>query len=243
MEIDRLSIRTRPAGKPVMHQTWDKLLFMHWPIPKAELLPLIPRGLEIDTFGGTAWIGVTPFTMPRIRPPGLPAPPVVGRSHEINVRTYVHRRGVPGVWFLSLDASNPLAVLGARLGFSLPYFVARMSLEERDRTIRFASRRAQPGAPPADFEAVWRREEALPDAQPDSQEFFLIERYCLYASRGENMYRARIHHEPWPLCRVSLMSHASSMVESHGLSVPRVSPLLHGQIAPLDVDVWAPERL
>ena len=30
--IDRLSIRTRPPGWPVMYQTWDTLLFLHWPI-------------------------------------------------------------------------------------------------------------------------------------------------------------------------------------------------------------------
>lgn len=118
-----------------------KLLFMHWPVSEELLRPLLPSRLRIDTFNGTAWIGVTPFTMPRLRPALLPTLPVVGTSHEINVRTYVHCEGVPGVWFLSLDASNPLAVLGARLGFALPYFLARITLEEQDRTIQFTSRR------------------------------------------------------------------------------------------------------
>lgn len=243
MGIDRETIRMRPVEKPVMYQTWDKLLFMHWPIAESELRPHIPAGLEIDTFDGSAWIGVTPFTMPELRPPGLPAPPVVGKSHEINVRTYVHRDGVPGVWFFSLDASNPMAVLGARLGFSLPYYVARMSLEERKRKIRFASRRTHPGAPAASFEATWSREEALPEAQPGSREFFLIERYCLYASRGHQLFRSRIHHKPWPLCRVSLDSYKSTMIEAQRLPVPSIEPLLHGQIAPLKVEVWKPERV
>ena len=241
MELDREAVRNPPTGRPLLHQRWDKLLFMHWPFPESALRPLIPEELRIDTFGGSAWVGVTPFTMPVVRPAGLPALPVVGSTHELNVRTYVHRDGVPGVWFLSLDASNPLAVLGARLGFSLPYYAARMELDVHDRTVRITSRRIHPGAPAASFEASWRREEPLPDAQPGSLEFFLIERYCLYAMRGGKLLRARIHHDPWPLCSVSLQSHASSMLESHRLSAPDVPPLLHGQVAPLDVRVWAPE--
>ena len=41
--------------------------------------------------------------------------PWVSAFPELNVRTYVHRDGVPGVWFLSLEASNPFAVAGARI--------------------------------------------------------------------------------------------------------------------------------
>ena len=107
-----------------MYQTWAKLLFIHWAIEPALLRNVVPRWLEIDTFGGKAWVSVTPFTMPSIRPPLLPAPPLVGRSHELNVRTYVMHQGVPGIWFFSLDAHNALAVLGARAAFHLPYFRA-----------------------------------------------------------------------------------------------------------------------
>jgi len=110
-----LSIRTRPSGWPVMYQTWDKLLFLHWPIAAELLRPLIAPRLCLDTFEGRAWVGVTPFTMWGIRPTLLPSLPVLSQSHELNVRTYVHMEDVPGVWFFSLDASNALAVLGARL--------------------------------------------------------------------------------------------------------------------------------
>lgn len=226
-----------------MYQTWDKLLFMHWPFEESQLRRHIPRELQIDTFHGTAWVGVTPFTMPEIRPAGLPAFPIIGKSHEINVRTYVHHEGIPGVWFFSLDAANPAAVLGARVGFSLPYYVARMSLEERDRTIRFASRRMHPGAPAASFEATWRRDDVLPQARPGSREFFLTERYCLYASRGDQLFRARIHHGPWPLCTVSLPSFSSTMIEAQGLPSPSTEPILHGQLAPLKVQIWKLEQV
>jgi len=44
--IDRLSIRTRPSGWPVMYQTWGKLLFLHWPVAAELLQPLIASGLR-----------------------------------------------------------------------------------------------------------------------------------------------------------------------------------------------------
>jgi uncharacterized protein len=152
--IDRLSIRTRPPGWAVMYQTWDKRLFLHWPITAELWRPLIPSRLSLDTFEGQAWVSVTPFTMRGIRPVLLPPLPVLSQSHELNVRTYVQVDGVPGVWFFSLDASNMLAVLGARATFGLPYFRARMRLREPDSAIQFASTRAQPGAPPARFEGT-----------------------------------------------------------------------------------------
>src|SRR5215510_11367195 len=131
-QAERLAMRTRPKGQPIMHQSWGKLLFMHWPIEEELLRPLIPSQLTIDTFDGSAWIGVVPFTMWDIRPfpPYLPTVPGVNAFHEINVRTYVYKDEVPGVWFFSLDANNAPAVMGARMFYFLPYFNARIEIEK-----------------------------------------------------------------------------------------------------------------
>ena len=241
--LDRVAMRTRPPGRPIMYQSWDTLLFLHWPISAELLRPLIPERLRIDTFDGTAWIGLTPFTMWGIRPVFLPAVPGFSTSHELNVRTYVYLDGVPGVWFLSLEASNALAVIGARLAFHLPYFRAHMQLKAEGQTVHFTSHRTHRGAPPADFAAVWTAGEPLPHAPPDSLEFFLIERYCLYAAWGDRLYRARIFHAPWPLRHATLVSFASTMLASHGLPTPSGAPLLHHQAAPLHVEIWPLQEL
>ena len=141
MNIDRLSIRSQPRGWPLMHQTWGKLLFMHWPISAELLRPLIPQELEIDTFDDKAWIGVVPFTMWGIRASFLPSIPGTSAFHELNVRTYVHYQGVPGVWFFSLDAASRLAVWGARRFYHLPYFNAEMDLRQNGNTIEYSSQR------------------------------------------------------------------------------------------------------
>lgn len=237
---DRMALRERADGTPIMYQSWGKLLFLHWPFPPAALRRLVPAGLEIDTFDGQAWVGVTPFTMWGIRLPGLPALPVVSRSHELNVRTYVHHDGVPGVWFLSLEASNPLAVIGARAGFGLPYFRARMRLAEEGGRVRYSSRRAHPGAPVADFRATWSLGDSLPTAQPETLDFFLIERYCLYSVTAGRLSRCRIHHRPWPLRSARVEALSSSMLEAHGLQTPAGTPLVHAQADAFEVAIFRP---
>ena len=83
---------------------------MHWPVPPAVLRPLVPAGLELDTFENEAWLGIVPFKMTNVRPRCMP--PMGGASAfaELNVRTYVTHRGRSGVWFFSLDAASKLAV-------------------------------------------------------------------------------------------------------------------------------------
>ena len=241
--IDRLSVRARPPGLPIMHQHWGKLLFMHWAVPADLLRPLIPEPLAVDTYDGLAWIGVTPFAMWGVRPAFTPPLPLLSESHELNVRTYVHLDGVPGIWFFSLDADNAVATLGARMVFHLPYFRARMSLERSDGAIRFVSRRVHRRAAPAEFEADWTVGERLPSCEPSSLEFFLIERYCLYSARAGRLYRVRIFHRPWPLHAARLSSFRSTMLEAQGLPSPRGEPLLHQQGEPLRVRIWPKTRV
>src|SRR6266699_210552 len=161
MNIDRLSIRSRPLGLPLMHQNWGKLLFMHCPIGAEILRPLIPAQLSIDTFDESAWIGVVPFTMWGIRASFLPPIPRTSSFHELNVRTYVHFRGVPGVWFFSLDAASSLAVWGARTFYHLPYFNAEMSLAQQGNSIKYSSKRKDARGAAAELQAAWTIGECL----------------------------------------------------------------------------------
>jgi uncharacterized protein YqjF (DUF2071 family) len=243
-DLHRLAIRERPKGQAIMHQDWGKLLFMHWRMEEKVLRPLIPERLTIDTFDGSPWIAVTPFTMWDIRalPPFLPPIPGLSRMHELNVRTYVHLDKVPGVWFFSLDANSSIAVMTARTIFHLPYFSASMSLEQQGETITYSSSRTDTDAPAAKFAAEWKIGDTLPYSHPGSLEFFLTERYCLYASHKQKLYRCRIFHEPWPLKKASVSSFNSTMIESHGLPTPKDEPRLH-YAEEISVDIWPLEEV
>ena len=90
--------------------------------------------------------------------------------------------GLPGVWFLSLDATHPLGVWVARNVFRLPYLRTRMQLTQQGNTFHAEAERTHRGANPATFAASWTVGERLPTAQPGSLPHFLTERYHLYTA-------------------------------------------------------------
>ena len=228
---------------------WHELLFMHWPVPTAALRPFIPAGLELDTFDGSAWLGVVPFRMSGIRRRLLPPIPGTSAFPELNVRTYVTRPGgaSPGVWFLSLDAASRIAVRVARWTFHLPYFDAHMSCTRDPAAgaaggagagVRYRSVRTHRGAPPAAFAARYRPTGDPLRARPGTLEHFLTERYCLYATdpRGR-VFRGDIDHIPWPLQPAEAEVEQNSMAEPLGIRLPDAAPLLH-YADRLDVVAW-----
>ena len=210
-----------------MLQNWGRLLFMHWPVDVASIRAHVPDSLEIDRFDGVAWVGVVPFTMWGIRHPALPALPGLSRFHELNLRTYVLYDGYPGVWFFSLDAQSALAVWAGRRFYGLPYYRARMSLNVSDGAIDYRSERLGGSTPAAIFDACWSPRSSLPQASPDSLEYFLTERYCLYVQRGRGLFQGRIFHESWSLSSAELHRYRSTMTEPLGFSLPQEPPLVH----------------
>lgn len=217
--------------QPLLHLSmrWEKLLFVHWPVPASVLRPLLPSGMKVDTFEGEAWLGLVPFLMRDVRPGGLPSVPGLSTFPELNVRTYVTVGGVPGVWFFSLEAANPIAVRLARTGFYLPYFDAGMHVQMSGETVQFASRRTHHNAPPATFSAHYRPLQDAP-TEPVALIHFLTARYSLYsADGGGRLYRADIRHPTWPFQRAEVGFERSpdEMMAQLGLGLPDVPPLLH----------------
>ncbi len=230
-----------------MKQIWHDLLFVHWPVDIEMLRPLVPSALEIDTFDSQAWIAITPFWMSGVRPRLLPPLPWLSRFPELNVRTYVTDRtgpgAKPGVFFFSLDAGNPIAVMTARWVFQLPYFSARMAARRTGKGIDYASYRNHAGSPPASFRACYRPAGPVAYAARGSLEYFLIERYCLYTPAvAGRVYRGEIHHAPWPLQAAEAEIMINTMVDAYGIGLPPTPPLLHFARRQ-DVLVWSLERV
>jgi hypothetical protein len=231
-----------------MTQRWNDLLFAHWPLSAAQLAPLLPPGLHIDTFDGSAWIGIVPFWMDRIKFRGVPPIPFARSFPELNLRTYVRdqRSGTPGVFFLSLDAANALAVGFARTVYSLPYHWAEMRFEQRtEREFSFYSRRRLCNQPVL-FKARYRGlgpTRKLAENRSGTLEYFLTERYNLFTSNrfGQPM-RASIHHVPWPLEEAEAEIEYNTLAEAVGIRLPNQPPVLHYSRR-LAVYVWQLEQL
>jgi uncharacterized protein YqjF (DUF2071 family) len=181
----------------VMAQTWDELLFAHYQVDPDALRSLVPLQLELDEYDRTAWLSVTPFVLTGFRLRGTPALPAVSTLLELNVRTYVTADGKPGIWFLSLDASSRLAVEAARISYKLPYHHAQISAVRRAGNVDYSCERV--ADPERRFEGRYAAVGDEFNGQPGSLEWFLTERYCLYAADRGRLQRGEIQHPPWRL--------------------------------------------
>lgn len=227
--LDQIAHRPWPLPNSpwVMRQTWNDLLFAHWPIDAERLVPKIPSSLTLDLFHGEAWLAIVPFRMSHVAPRAVPALPWVSAFPELNVRTYVRVGDRPGVYFFSLDAGNPLAVVAARTLFHLPYYSASIQVSRDDDTIHYASHRTSSDAPAADLVITYAPNGPTFQAQQGSLEYFLTERYCLYTidNRGRPSM-VEIHHPPWSLQRATAAFTTNTMADQIGESLPSVAPHL-----------------
>ena len=225
-----------------MGQSWHDLLFAHWPVQRDALRRVVPAALELDTFEGECWLGIVPFRMRTVR--FAWCPPVAGTSAfaEINLRTYVVSDGRPGVFFLTLDAGDRVAVsLGRRL-YGLPYLHARVGMQSQGDSIAFHSDRDEPGWTAARFAATYRPTGRVRPSSPDTLEHWLTERYCFYTTtRDRGLLRTEVHHAPWPLQPAAADIHSNSLAESYEIDLPG-APLLHFS-GRQDVVAWAPRAV
>ncbi|MES2440737.1 MAG: DUF2071 domain-containing protein [Verrucomicrobiota bacterium] len=234
----RLALRERPPGFPVMRQRWAGLLFLHWPVDPALIAERLPQGLHVDTFEGKAWLGVVPFFMDRVRPSGLPPVPWLSWFMELNVRTYVHDdHGNAGVWFFSLDCNQPLAVEIARRSFHLPYEHAVMRSQTGGDRIHYHSRRKSIGALDAEF--VYETPPATRPAEPGSLEWFLVERYLLFSSNpAGKIFTGRVHHAPYQIAPGVCEKMSTEPIRLNGFPVPLETPSSVLTAAPVDVRIF-----
>lgn len=239
LDLDRVSPCRRPEGRAAGRQTWDNLLFVHYTFPPEAVRALVPAELELDLWRGEAWVGLVPFEMKDIRPAFVP----IGIDFlETNLRTYVHRNGEPGVYFFSLEASSLLAVEAARFGWGLPYFHADMSTVIEGDRVRYETRR-RGGSPPVRASFEYSVGAALGASKVGTLEHFLLERYYLFCTRGERLFKGQVNHVPYPTREVRLRDAdgAAGLLAAAGLTGGRFETV---HFSPgVDVEVFGPHAV
>jgi uncharacterized protein YqjF (DUF2071 family) len=222
--------------------TLADLLLVHWRVAAEEVRTLVPTKLDVQTFDGSAWLGLAAFRATALRLRGTLPLPGLSSFPEVNVRTYVTAGGFPGIWFFSLDVASRLAVAPARRLYHLPYFHARMSLQRRGDWIEVESARTGMAGGPVVFSGRYRPGGPVFAAAPRSLEHFLAERYCLYSLDGRGgLGRAEIHHAAWPLQPAEVELGLHTMTPA-GVALPDEPSLAHFA-AERDVLIWPLRRV
>lgn len=240
------SPRPFPRGRWSMTQRWNDLLFAHWPVSVSEVAPLIPTDLQVDTFQGAAWLGISPFWMDRIKLRSLPALPGVRSFPGLNLRTYVRdpHSGAVGMYLLSVEVGDLAAVLLGRALYWLPYHWAGMRLEQtRAREFSFYSRRRLTAHPVA-FQARYRGlgpTRRLAELRCGTLEHFLMERSCIFLrNHAGQSVRASLRQVSWPLEEAEAEIERNDLPGALGIHLPGGAPVLY-YARRLAIYIWPTE--
>ena len=237
MSINRTLPRQRPAEKLKGYQSWRNLAFLHWEVPVKELEAVLPAGLQPDRFQGKAYIGLVPFEMKNIRPAWCPK--ALGFNFlETNIRTYVLHKNEPGVFFFSLDASSLIAVKIARWIWHLPYFHSGMTFSNEKSTLEYSLKRDNN----IQSNIKIKVGQPIPPSQPDSLEYFLLERYLLFTQLRGRILRGQVHHVPYPARSASLIDFEAQLLEVNGFTGVNTSPDLIHFSTGVDVEIYSLKR-
>jgi uncharacterized protein YqjF (DUF2071 family) len=172
------------------YQEWHDVLMLHYRVDQSYLEKLLPEGLHLDTFEGSSWVSFFSFSVKNLRPRLMPPLPYVSSFNEINLRTYVIKDGVPGIYMLIIEADKLVDVFIPRWFLGIPYVKATMQsssgyfcptnkTKSRGLEVEFKCKPPIGSKPPLD---TW-----------------LTERHALYVKRNKRLFRFDIHHKEWKL--------------------------------------------
>jgi uncharacterized protein len=223
-----------PKVVPLMLQRWDEITFFHWSCEPALLKERLPDPLQVDTYGGKAWISLTPFVLKGLRPPV--GPEALGLTFpEMNLRTYVLGPGGPAIWFFSLDAAKLLPVAGARMAFGLPYFWADMHVETgATENFYFSNRGGR-----AQTRIRIRKEDRIIEQSP--LDVFLTARFRLYSMIRNQLVTALVEHPPWQLNRARIVQFEENVRTAMRVEFPSLDFLIHHSPG-VDTKIGFPHR-
>ncbi len=208
----------------VWSQHWLNVLFLHWRTPVPSLVPLVPAALEIETWEGTAWVSLVLFRL-KVRPRWLPFIPGLSNLVEVNLHTYVRRRGRSGIYFLRMWADNRWAIHLARRLTPLPYAWAALKYGRFGRAFHFHGPGL--GSPSGEWSIVFQPTGEGRAARDGPLDCWLLERYRLYVDDWHgDLSQADVAHAPWPVRDVRL-SASAHFLGGRGLELSRPPDAAH----------------
>jgi uncharacterized protein YqjF (DUF2071 family) len=176
-----------------IYQQWKDVLFLHSPVKPDVLRPLLPADLALDITSGYAWVSIVVFAITESRMRLFSMVPLLPAFNELNLRTYVVRDKIPGIYFLQIKANSERAVLMNRMMTKLRYRYADI---RKTASLHYFMTEKSNNILDIDFRPGPYFNEV------PTLDRWLTERYCCYQDDGPAMYRYHIHHPVWPLYQV-----------------------------------------
>lgn len=199
-----------------MKQYWSHLLFINFEVDQQQLRKIVPDYLELDSYEGKYFSSIVPFEMSHVSFPFSPPLPF-SRLNELNLRTYVKYKGVPGIYFFTLDSNHKLANFIARTFFHLPYRNSKIDMMLEGSRYFVKSNMIDLKVQIKDKKLKTAREK------------FLVERYLLYTDNGKNIFRGEVNHRPWNLRSVEIEKLTECLNKTYGLNQSRFVDAFYGK--------------
>jgi uncharacterized protein YqjF (DUF2071 family) len=186
-------------ARPFLTARWENLILANYRVPPELLEPYVPPGSVLDTpddAPGLHLLSLVAFHFAATRVYGIPIP-TAQWFPEINLRFYVRQAEKRAVVFLREFVPTPIIVLGARLLYHQPYYLAtiahqlRTTKEEIQVYTRFRH-----GSHTGEIRVRARNEPWIPPAS--SQEHFLKEHYWGFDRTPSGAgFRYQVDHPVW----------------------------------------------
>jgi len=210
-----------------MYQNWEDLVMLHYKADPQHISDRLPYGLEVDLCQDQAWLSVVAFRLTNLRI--RPITWFRWRDFwEINLRTYVRdKNGKKGVWFYSLDSSDSLGVVGARLLYGLPYFHAEIHRDGMPQSGKLTYSGTRKDGSRSSIGTTWKPEEVGQKLAKGELDHFLLERYRFWSRpRFDKVCgTACVNHRPYDAVRISSGSYQGDLFSSQEFKEPEVQPV------------------
>jgi uncharacterized protein len=113
-----------------------------------------------------------------------------------------------------------------------------MSLTQQEQQIQFSSRRIHRHALAAAFHCQYRPTSDVFQTAKGSLDDWLMERYHLYTTHRNKLYRTDVYHLPWSLQHAEAEFAQNTVAEASRVSLPaEQQPMLH-YAEKVQVQVW-----
>jgi uncharacterized protein YqjF (DUF2071 family) len=189
---------------------WRNLLMLNYEIDPGILLPLVPKGTELDPWNGRHYVSVVGFRFQNTRVLGIPIP-FHRNFDEVNLRFYVRHRASDGwrrgVAFVKEVVPRRAIAWVARWLYNENYVACPMNssaqLPDKDRAIPGSvTYRWTSGSGVHSISGEFTGTPSYPP--PGSEEEFITEHYWGYVSqRDGSTVEYRVKHPPWQVWRAS----------------------------------------